>query len=303
MNDPKRWLEEGATSEERELLEAGRSAAMPGVLREKVWLGVSAGAAGLCVAGQVAGSAAIGAARDATALLGGAASGKGVLAGWVGSAAAKGVIAIAIVGSAGVGVVKLHSLSVPRADVALGRAPAVERPNGKTALAAEERAEGRAAPGEGSAAGAPPVTGVLDSLTHAEPVAAAGQGPKGVALGARRPNVRPAPSVAPPSDEAVLPRESPAEMRAVSRLREESAAVLAIRKTLLGGDPGEALRMLDRARSDFPAGALAEEREALAVRALVASGQGEAARQRGSAFLRAHPKSPHVSEVRALAGL
>jgi outer membrane protein assembly factor BamD (BamD/ComL family) len=79
--------------------------------------------------------------------------------------------------------------------------------------------------------------------------------------------------------------------------------VLAIRKTLLGGDPIEALRMIERAASDFPGGVLTEEREALAVRALAKAGQDEGARQRGRAFLRAFPKSPHASEVRAVAGL
>jgi outer membrane protein assembly factor BamD (BamD/ComL family) len=78
---------------------------------------------------------------------------------------------------------------------------------------------------------------------------------------------------------------------------------LAIRKTLLGGDAAMALRMLDRAEAEFPNGALGEEREALAVRALVASGQNEPARKRGEAFLRAFPRSPHASEVRTILGL
>jgi outer membrane protein assembly factor BamD (BamD/ComL family) len=85
-------------------------------------------------------------------------------------------------------------------------------------------------------------------------------------------------------------------------LREESAAVLAVRKTLLAGNAIEALRMLERARVAFPSGALAEEREALAVRALVASGQSALARKRGEAFLHAFPRSPHASEVRAILG-
>jgi outer membrane protein assembly factor BamD (BamD/ComL family) len=85
-------------------------------------------------------------------------------------------------------------------------------------------------------------------------------------------------------------------------LREESAAVLAIRKTLLAGDASEALRMLDRASAEFQGGALVQEREALTVRALVESGQKEAARRRAEAFLRAFPRSPHAAEVRALVG-
>jgi outer membrane protein assembly factor BamD (BamD/ComL family) len=107
---------------------------------------------------------------------------------------------------------------------------------------------------------------------------------------------------APRAEANVQPSEPAPESRAASRLREESAAVLAIRKTLLSGDPREALRMLDRAASEFPNGALAQEREALSIRALVDSGEKEAARRRGEAFLRAYPKSPHAAEVRALVG-
>src|SRR5262249_15104665 len=96
------------------------------------------------------------------------------------------------------------------------------------------------------------------------------------------------------------PSEPELESRATSRLREESAAVIAIRKMLLSGNAAEALRMLDRARTDFPGGALAEEREALTVRALVDLGEKGAARARGEAFLRTFPRSPHAAEVRAL---
>jgi outer membrane protein assembly factor BamD (BamD/ComL family) len=106
---------------------------------------------------------------------------------------------------------------------------------------------------------------------------------------------------APSNDESAAPPAEPApEVHAASRLREESAAVVAAREKLLSGDPVGALRMLDRLRADFPNGALGQEREALTVRALVESGQKEAARKRGEAFLRAFPRSPHAAEVRAL---
>jgi hypothetical protein len=90
------------------------------------------------------------------------------------------------------------------------------------------------------------------------------------------------------------------ESREASRLREESSALLAARKELLSGNAAGALRMLDRARVEFPNGALAEDREALTVRALVESGQKDAARSRGESFLRAFPRSPYAAEVRAI---
>ena len=87
-----------------------------------------------------------------------------------------------------------------------------------------------------------------------------------------------------------------------SRLREESAAVLAIRRTLLAGNAREALTLLARARAEFPHGALAEEREALSVRALMAAGDRDAARLRGEAFLHRFPRSPQAGDVRRLLG-
>ena len=79
--------------------------------------------------------------------------------------------------------------------------------------------------------------------------------------------------------------------------------MLAIRRTLLAGNAREALSLLARAHADFPHGALAEEREALSVRALLGAGETDAARQRGEAFLRRFPRSPQAGEVRRLLGM
>ena len=270
MNDPKRWMDEGggATFEERELLDAGRRAALPSTLRKRAWVGVATSAAGL------------GAASEAAGALGSAAAAKGAFSALVGSAAAKGVIAVALVGSAGLGAVALRSAPkpVPFATTAPA-APSVDAP----AVVSK--------PVRDDTAGAP-------IRVAPAPVPAP---PKSVA-GARGAGSRPASTAAAPTDDDVRPREAPTESRSASRLREESAAVLAIRKTLLAGDSTLALRMIDRARAEFPSGALVEEREALAVRALVASGQNELARKRGEAFLHAFPRSPHATEVRSVLG-
>ena len=105
-----------------------------------------------------------------------------------------------------------------------------------------------------------------------------------------------------PEDTAARASDASAAALVSSRLREESAAVLAIRRTLLAGNAREALALLARARAEFPRGALAEEREALSVRALMAAGDKEAARQRGEAFLRRFPRSPQAGDVRRLLG-
>lgn len=295
MNDPKRWLDDGggATFEERDLLDAGRRAALPSGLRKRIWVGVATSAAALGAASEATGAmgaAGLGAASEASSAIGAAPIGKSVLSALWGSTAAKGVAAIAIVGSAGIGVAALRSSSKAQAAMMAHAPPAVGAPR-----SAEEPMpvrENAAAPSRGELA--PPVR------AGSAPVRASS--PKSLGGAAKGTDTRaPSPVATTTEDDARL-REAPADARTASRLREESAAVLAIRKTLLGGDALEALRMLDRARLAFPHGALVEEREALAVRALVASGQKELARKRGEAFLHAFPRSPHASEVRAVLG-
>jgi len=283
MIDPKRWLDEGsgATFEERELLQAGRDLRMPDTLRKRVWIGVATGLTVLETA-----------AAAGTALQKGAAA-KGAFT-FLSGTAAKGVTALAIASGVGLGVASLRSPSEPPAESHVARvAPSVAP---KPPLPTR------------SPAGAPPVAellpqGAADNGPSPQfaPPSSEGTKPR-TPHGARkagRPSAAPAPPV---SDADVLGGEPNQEARRASRLAEESAAVVAIRRTLLSGEPTEALRMLDRARVQFPDGVLGQEREALSVRALVESGQKVAARKRGEAFLRAFPRSPHAAELRALLG-
>jgi hypothetical protein len=95
---------------------------------------------------------------------------------------------------------------------------------------------------------------------------------------------------------ATPPRPSPA-----SRLTEESRVVLEARRALRAGDAATALRGLEAARATFAGGALAQEREALAIEALGQLGEREAAAARARVFLRAYPGSPHAAAVGKLA--
>jgi hypothetical protein len=101
------------------------------------------------------------------------------------------------------------------------------------------------------------------------------------------------PSAAPNASRDVSPVESK------SALREESLAVLEIRRTLRAGDANGALRLLEQARQHFPRGALSQEREALSIEALAKSGAHDAAARQAEAFLRAHPKSPYAADVQS----
>ena len=82
-----------------------------------------------------------------------------------------------------------------------------------------------------------------------------------------------------------------------SRLAEEARTVLDARTELERGNPAAALHLLEAARVDFPNGSLGQEREALAIEALAASGRKDAASVRARAFLRRFPGSPHASNV------
>ena len=90
-----------------------------------------------------------------------------------------------------------------------------------------------------------------------------------------------------------------AAIESKSALRDESLAVLEIRRTLRAGDASGALRLLEQARQHFPHGALGQEREALSIEALAKSGARDAAARKADAFLRAHPKSPYAADVQS----
>jgi hypothetical protein len=283
MIDPKRWLDEGggATFQERELLSAGREARAPSKLRNRVWLGIMAGAAGFGSAAEAAGSALL---KGVTV--------KGALSVFSGSAV-KGALALTLLGGAGFGIASLGS-----SGEVLSRASA-PRVTPSVLAAAPEAVPPFVGENRDRSANAAGDVGGSARLQPAAPTSVETQ--KRRALGGTRRSLRPTPPVdGPNADGTARPAEPTPESRATSRLREESAAVVAIRNRLLSGEPIEALRMLDRARVDFPEGALAQEREALTVRALALSGQSDAARRRGEAFLRAFPRSPYAAELRAL---
>ena len=91
----------------------------------------------------------------------------------------------------------------------------------------------------------------------------------------------------------------PARAAVASGLAEESRMVIEARRALQAGDFATCLRVLGSAAAAFPDGALAQEREALAIQALARSGQRMAAAKRAQAFLARYPESPHAADVRA----
>jgi hypothetical protein len=99
---------------------------------------------------------------------------------------------------------------------------------------------------------------------------------------------------------------APAPVEVVEReretmLREEGRLVGEARDSLRRGDATGALAQLEQIRARFPGGALAQEREALAIEALARSGQRAAASNRAAAFLRAYPTSQLAERVQEFA--
>lgn len=98
---------------------------------------------------------------------------------------------------------------------------------------------------------------------------------------------------------ATIGSEPPVAGDRQSQLLEESRRLTEARGALRSGDANAtiaALRDLDR---QFPGGGLGQEREALMIEALAASGRRAEAKARAEAFLKAYPSSPHATRVQA----
>jgi hypothetical protein len=99
--------------------------------------------------------------------------------------------------------------------------------------------------------------------------------------------------------EGARAREATTESPAIGET--ESQRVARARALLRAGDAAQALRSLLALELDEPSGLLTQEREALLIEALSASGKRDAARQRAARFLTRYPTSPHATAVRRAA--
>jgi hypothetical protein len=101
---------------------------------------------------------------------------------------------------------------------------------------------------------------------------------------------------------APLPSAEPAPPAAdqASRLREESELIARARSEVRAGYFAAALGTLDTARTRFPSGILAQEREALTIEAMLKSGRKDEAKARLIAFAKENPESPHVARLSRL---
>jgi hypothetical protein len=129
--------------------------------------------------------------------------------------------------------------------------------------------------------------------------------PRAPAGGLRKSGDRPRDPTA-PRDRQVSPESSsPASGSSFAAetpedIRAETGLVAAGREALRAGHLAAATGLLEQARQRFPQGVLRQEREALAIEALVQSGQRELAVERARTFFRSYPDSPHSARVQAV---
>jgi len=109
---------------------------------------------------------------------------------------------------------------------------------------------------------------------------------------------RPHPArVAPSSMPVVETKTAPADDT------ESEASFLRRTRTALDSDPARALRMTEEHASRFPRGVLAQERDVIAIDALVRLGAHDEARARARAFRARHPRSAHLSRLDMIVGV
>jgi hypothetical protein len=104
----------------------------------------------------------------------------------------------------------------------------------------------------------------------------------------------PAESAAAPS-----PRPSASSESAEDRLHAEMAQLAEIRSA----PPARALALADEGNRTFKGGIFYQEREALAIGALVRLGRSGEAKSRAQAFLARYPKGPYAERIRAETGI
>lgn len=106
------------------------------------------------------------------------------------------------------------------------------------------------------------------------------------------PEATSASAAAPPAPRR-MPSLAPSDPLAELALLERARRVMAT-------NPARALALSEEHRQKYRAGQFAEERELLAVEALVGLGQTEAAARRAGSFLRAHPNSVHAHRLEVI---
>ena len=205
----------------------------------------------------------------------------------IGVAAGAGAAAPKAAGLAGLAVFKWVVIGVAVAGAAT--AVVVVRPDPEPVVTTSTKAS-PVAPAKATAAVAPPpqVTAVAEAMVEPPAISPA--------------DLRAAPSApAPVAQRATAtPVAAAPAAPASGSLPAEIAALDRARKALEGGDPAQALTLVDAYESQYPNGTFSEEAEVLRIEALAKRGDRARATSAGQRFLAAHPTSPHAARIRAI---
>ncbi|HVJ93345.1 MAG TPA: hypothetical protein VM580_26270 [Labilithrix sp.] len=111
------------------------------------------------------------------------------------------------------------------------------------------------------------------------------------------------PEPAPAQESAPLARATanPASVRA-EPARSESAILTEAHEAMLRGEPARALALTSDHAGSYPRGALAQERDLIAIESLVALGRRDEARRQGALFRGRYPSSSHIARIDELVG-
>jgi hypothetical protein len=132
-------------------------------------------------------------------------------------------------------------------------------------------------------------------------VATAPGAPPAVSTGPASPPARAeaAPSAAPAAAPPV--KQGPGAASSAAAGGEPEVELLQRAQAALGADPARALALVREHEQRFPRGALGQEREVIAVGALVALGRTSEARARAARFVELFPRSAYRRRIEALA--
>lgn len=210
------------------------------------------------------------------------------------------VAAGAGLGGAGYALLRAEPPSVPASAAVAARPPPPRIAPGPSATpaAGDVRHEPRA---RTAAEEPPPIAG---SETEAAPDVVeprrseAPATPEPGAVAAPLPRRAHSPASAPPAATQVAPEPSPAAARgATSTTSLSETELLGDARAALSQSPAVALSFCEQHRREFPKGALVQERELIAVTALVRLGRADAARARAERFRRNYPRSAYLRQL------
>ncbi len=176
-------------------------------------------------------------------------------------------------------------IAVPSRAIQTAPAPTIEAPRGE---------------------GSPPVVS-WEELPRAQRVGQSEPKPAPSPVRSRTPSAQPEPPPAAEADPIASAFPVPSDPGAAPAMTapaapgspSEGALLLRARQQLVA-DPASALELTDEAGRRFPEGALAPEREVLAIEALARLGRLPGARARFAAFQTRYPQSPHLARLQSL---